>query len=149
MSTVWILNITSGVDDYKHRGESASNKSFPYSSKEKCMLKLASILVEEVYEYLEEYPSKKINKLPECITDFFEVKASKVEPEYLEYKFVKTLNELANSPNFQEIYELVTEAEFIPCKWDYTIKEHDINEPINEPIRSSEHKDEGPDEEQK
>jgi hypothetical protein len=127
MNKVWILNITIGVDDYKSRGNCARTESHVYSSKKKCELKLASILVEKTNKKLAKISTCDI---PEFIYDLYEIKVSKSNPNSFDYKFTSSLDELFSSINFDDIFEWVAKAEYILCEWNYDISEYIIDDDL-------------------
>jgi hypothetical protein len=122
---VWTLTITRGIDDYKHRGECASSKTYVYSTEEKCLRKLREIIIEKVMniDYESDIPDCNICELEKYKDDDSDEHPSyfvKDSEGYYSYNKKIDIDDLP----IEGFYEYVAEAEYIPYKWTYKIQSH-------------------------
>lgn len=107
---VWCLEIVHGVDDYKHRGECATSTVRLFSSRKKCMKAFKQYLIEQANDRLKYVD---LDSVDESIKKY--IKETEDGPIFREEDIPKPFP-------FSKFYSWVSEAEFIPAKWTYTIE---------------------------
>lgn len=114
-TSVYALQIVTGVDDYKHRGYVATGKLFLFTSREKCEEKLKEIIIESCLERLDDEDEAI---LPDFISErfFFNSIKDKWEWKRSDERFSVEITEL--------MHEWCSEGEYIPHTWTYEIDEY-------------------------
>lgn len=149
--TVWVLCITTGIDDYKHRGECATSEVWVYSSKLGCKIKLRRYMMDKLFKNkiddINYYNTKKADNATDNIkkTDEGEGEGEGDDdlPHDVRNYLIKNdknewiINENTNVYNITEndheldgmldLYYYLTESEFIPSLWTYTIHEYHVS----------------------
>ena len=116
--SVWVLTITHGIDDYKHRGNCAHSDVEVCSTEEKCYNRLYNIVLDALIEKLND-GSKALLKEAEQLK---ELGILTYEAEVWD----KPKEVAEKYPCFDAIMDNVTEAEFIPYLWDCTIRSYEV-----------------------
>lgn len=134
--TAWVLIIPVGVDDYKHRGEAARSEVWLFDSEEKCKEKLNRYTLEALKNRLECYDVEEVEEVCEERKALLDAIKKYCEQESVD-------NGLGNISNYWTVRRdptitpeddepisiirgWVREAEYVPEKWGFEIKEMTI-----------------------
>jgi hypothetical protein len=119
MSIVYCLSIITGVDAYKHDGNTATSKNYIFSSYEKCNAKLNSIIIKKCIERIDDEDCF----LSDIVESYFEIG---YEETNTKTKLKVDINEI-NDDELDELYEWAAKGCFIPYSWTYEINEYIID----------------------
>lgn len=115
---IYSLCITTGVDDYKHRGESASSVVTLHKTHKDTLESLKGVLKNDLItrknDYETEYRSEYIEK--SGFKDLFSL------TEHNTYEFNENSEILVD--DISKIHENFCKGEYIPYRWTYKIDEH-------------------------